>query len=150
MSSKPIDARASSECVGWEQGWGCHSAFVHPSWEIWNVGVVQELGDQLKWPFDVQMETLRPSDRKWEGTSERGWGLKGLQPSAVGSLPCSQLCASEPSTEPACGDPGKWVIIDRMNEWMNESERVSDSINIFLTAAWLPSDGDCDFTILLL
>lgn len=54
MSSEPVDAGAPSERVGWEQGRGCHSAFVHPGSEIWNVGMGQVLGDQFEQPLDVQ------------------------------------------------------------------------------------------------
>lgn len=53
MSSKPVDAGAPSECGGWEQGQGCHSAFIHPCSEIWSVGMGQVLGDQLEQPLDV-------------------------------------------------------------------------------------------------
>lgn len=47
MSSERIDARALSEHVGWEQGQGCHSAFVLTGSEMWNVGVDQRLRDWL-------------------------------------------------------------------------------------------------------
>lgn len=64
MSSEPVNAGALCERVGWEQRWGCHSAFVHPGSEIRDVGVGQVFGDQLEQPLDVQMGRLRPSDRR--------------------------------------------------------------------------------------
>ena len=50
--------------MGWEQGRGCHSAFVHSGSEIWNAGVCQVHGDQLEQPLDHQMQRLRPNDRR--------------------------------------------------------------------------------------
>lgn len=80
MSSESVDAGAPSEHVVWEQGRGCHSAFVRPGSEIWNAGMGQVLGDRFEQSLAVQMGRLRPSDRRWEDISGRSRGLKGPQP----------------------------------------------------------------------
>lgn len=106
MSSELVHAGAPSERVGWEQGQGCHSAFVRPGSRGWNVGLCQVLGDQPKRPLDDQMGTLRPSERRQEDIPERG---RDPQPHAPG-----------PSTDPAPGDPDTWVTTDQQSKGVNE------------------------------
>lgn len=99
MSPESVDAGAPSEHGVWEQGRGCHSAFVRPGSEIWNAGMGQVLGDQFEQSLAVQMGRLRPSDRRWEDISGRSRGLKAPPPDLCfsSSLSCPSPVPQNPT-----------------------------------------------------